>query len=108
MRSEIILILGMAIVTILTRYPLLAALSKVSLPTGFKTALEYVPPAVLTAIIVPEVLAPGGTPTITFSNPALIASIAAVVISWRTKNLLATILGGMAVYYLWPILLSAL
>ena len=100
-KTEILLILGMAVVTFATRYPVLAVLSKRQLPETFKLALEFVPPVVLTAIIVPEVLAPQGVVWLALSNNALAASLAAILISWRTKNLLATILGGMAVYWLW-------
>jgi branched-subunit amino acid transport protein len=100
-KAETIMILGMAVVTFATRYPVLAILSKRQLPETFKQALEYVPPVVLTAIIVPEVLAPEGPVWLSVSNNALIASLAAILVSWRTKNLLATILVGMAVYWLW-------
>jgi len=100
-RDEFLLILGMAVVTYATRYPLLAWFSQRPLPERFKTALAYVPAAVLTAIIVPAMLAPTGQISISLSNSALAASLAAVLISWRTKNLLATIVFGMAVYWLW-------
>lgn len=99
--NEIVLILGMALVTFATRYPVLAVLSKRQLPPVFKQALGYVPPVVLTAIIVPEVLAPGGQLSFSISNNALAASLAAVLVSWRSQNLLATIVVGMAVYWLW-------
>ena len=59
-RNEVLLILGMALVTFATRYPVLAWFSKRPLPERFKAALNYVPAAVLTAIIVPAVLAPSG------------------------------------------------
>jgi branched-subunit amino acid transport protein len=104
-KNEILIILGMAVVTFVTRYPVLAILSKRQLPEHFKLALRFVPPVVLTAIIVPEVLAPQGEIWLGLSNNALSASIAAVLISWRTKNLLATILAGMAVYWLWGVLM---
>jgi branched-subunit amino acid transport protein len=99
--AEILLILGMALVTFATRYPVLAVLSKRRLPEAFKQTLEFVPPVVLTAIIVPEVLAPDGPLSLSLSNNALIASLAAVLVSWRSKNLLATIVVGMAAYWLW-------
>lgn len=98
-KSEILLILGMMLVTFSTRYPVLVYLSRRELPAAFKQALEYVPPAVLSAIIVPEVLAPGGQVQIDFSNAALVASLVAIVVSWRSKNLLATIILGMAVFW---------
>ena len=100
-KSEILLILGMLAVTFSTRYPVLVYLSRRELPETFKQALGYVPPAVLSAIIVPEVLAPNGQVQLDLSNAALVASLVAVVVSWRSKNLLATILIGMAVFWLW-------
>src|SRR5207302_6158295 len=51
--NEVLLIAGMALVTLAIRYPLLALVGKVSLPEPVLRALKYVPPAVLTAIIVP-------------------------------------------------------
>ena len=94
------MILGMAVVTFASRYPVLAILSRRQLPETFKKALEYVPPVVLTAIIVPGVFAPEGDVWLGLSNNALIASVVAVLISWRTNNLLATIIVGMAAYWL--------
>ena len=91
----------MALVTFATHYPVLAILSKRQLPETFKLALGFVPPVVLTAIIVPAVFAPGGEISLSFSNNALIARLVAIIIAWRTKILLATILAGMAVYWLW-------
>ena len=100
-KTEILLILGMSLVTFSTRYPVLVYLSRRELPKTFKQALGYVPPVVLVAIIVPEVLAPGGQVQFSLSNNALAASLVSIFISWRTKNLLLTILVGMAVYWLW-------
>ena len=100
-KIEIFLILGMSIVTFATRYPVLVVLGRHELPESFKQALGFVPPVVLTAIIVPEVLAPGGEVEFSLLNNALVASVVALVVSWRTKNLLATIILGMAVYWLW-------
>jgi branched chain amino acid efflux pump len=102
--NELLLILGMAAVTFATRYPVLAWFSTRPLPERFKTALAYVPAAVLTAIIVPAVLAPDGPVQLTLSNAGLFAGFAAALISWRTKNLLAAIVGGMALYWLWGVL----
>ena len=104
-QNELLLILGMAVVTFATRYPVLAWFSTRPLPERFKTALAFVPAAVLTAIIAPAVLAPNGSVQISLSNAALFAGFAAVLISWRTKNLLATIVGGMALYWLWGALI---
>jgi branched-subunit amino acid transport protein len=91
----------MALVTFATRYPVLALLSRRQLPEAFKQALEYVPPVVLTAIVVPEVLAPDSEVWLSVSNNALGASLVAALVAWRSKNLLATIVVGMGAYWLW-------
>jgi branched-subunit amino acid transport protein len=104
-QDEILLILGMMVVTFGSRYPVLALLSKRELPHEFKLALKYVPVAVLTAIIVPEVLAPKGELFLNLSNNALAATLVAILVSLRTKNLLLTIVVGMGTYWLWGLFL---
>lgn len=98
--NEVVLIAGMTAVTFLIRYPVLALLGKVPLPDPVLRALRYVPPAVLTAIIVPEVLLPDGQIEIAY-NGYLVAGIVAAFVSWRTKSLLLTIILGMAALWLW-------
>jgi branched-subunit amino acid transport protein len=103
--NEVLLVTGMAIVTFLIRYPVLALLGKVSLPDPALRALRYIPAAVLTAIIVPAVLLPEGQIKIG-SNAFLLAAIVAVLVSWRTKNLLLTIIIGMASLWIFRALLG--
>jgi branched-subunit amino acid transport protein len=99
--NELLLLAGMAAATIATRIPLLVALSRRKLPTGIERALRYVPPAVLAAIIVPMALLREGELHVGLDNAALGASMLAAVISWRTKNLLLTIVLGMAIFLAW-------
>lgn len=98
--NEVVLIAGMTAVTFLIRYPVLALLGKVPLPSPVLRALRYVPPAVLTAIIVPEVLLPDGQLKIA-NNAYLVAGTIAALVSWRTRSLLLTIILGMAALWLW-------
>lgn len=98
---EIWMVLGMMAVTFGVRYPVLALVSKLSLPQAVVDALKFIPPAVLTAIVVPAVLLPAGRVDFGLNNAYLIAGIAAAVISWRTKNLLLTIVLGMAIFLGW-------
>lgn len=93
--NEFLLIAGMALATMATRIPLLMMLSRRQLPQGLFQALKYVPPAVLSAIIFPAVLMPGGSLTLDWAHPPLLASIVAVLVAWRTRNLLLTIVIGM-------------
>ena len=98
--NEWLLIAGMTAVTYATRYPVLALLGRLPLPPALFRALRLVPVAVLTAISVPAVLAPAGELQATFANPYLWGSLVAVAVSWRTRNLLATIVVGMLVFAL--------
>lgn len=98
---EILMVAGMMLVTFGVRYPVLALVSKVTLPAPMMSALKYIPAAVLTAIIGPAVLQPQGQLDISFSNAYLVAAAAAALIAWRTKNLLLTIVLGMAIFLGW-------
>ena len=104
---ELYLITAMAMVTFLIRYPLLAFSSRIKLPSQLIEALNYLPPAILTAIVVPEILMPTNAKiALSFTNARLIGAIAAILISWRTKNLLFTIIGGMLAFFIWQWLLT--
>ena len=66
------------------------------LPPALGRALRFVPPAVLSAIIFPELALSAGKLFLSPSNPRLIAGILAAIVAWRTKNVMVTILVGMA------------
>ncbi len=59
-------------------------------------ALRFVPVAVLSALIAPALFFPSGSLDVSFSNIRLIAGILAILVAWRTKNVLLTIFTGMA------------
>jgi branched-subunit amino acid transport protein len=104
--NEFLLIAGLAAATISTRIPVLMLLSRRKLPAGIASALKYVPPAVLSAIILPIVLLPGGKLSLQLNNAPLIASLFAALIAWRKRNLLLTIVLGMAFLLVWRFLFS--
>ena len=87
---------GMAAVTYFTRYAMLAWLGG-DMPDLLRRWLRYVPPAVLAALIVPAALAPQGQ--IQIGLPA-VALLVGGVVAWRTRNVLATIISGLAAYWL--------
>lgn len=98
----------MALVTFSIRYVLLPFSGRIRLSPRVQRALGYVPPAVLTAIIVPMSLMPGGHGVqLSLTNPYLIGALATVIIGRVGKNLLVTIVGGMAVFMAWQWILKA-
>jgi len=100
--NEFLLIAGMAVVTFGIRYSMFAVAGKVEFPAGLVNALKYVPPAVLTAIVVPAVLMPGGEEiNLSYTNAYLVGALVAGVVGWTSKNLLLTIVVGMTVFLGW-------
>lgn len=105
--NEVLMIAGMALVTFAVRYPVMVLVGKIPLPQPVFRALRYVPPAVLAAIIIPEVVMDDSSRiALTLENSTLIAGIVAALVAWRTKNLLLTILLGMGALWLWRALLA--
>ncbi|MCB9100493.1 MAG: AzlD domain-containing protein [Anaerolineales bacterium] len=100
--NELYLIAGMAVVTFVIRYSMFAVAGRFEFSTRLTEALRYVPPTVLTAIIVPSVLMPGGESIdLSWTNAYLVGAVAAMGLGWVSNNLLLTIVGGMAVFLSW-------
>lgn len=96
------MIIGMALVTFAVRYPVMLLVGKLPMPDRLFKALRYVPPAVLAAIIVPGMLMPdGSTLEVTPANSYLVAGVISAIIAWRTRNLLLTIVLGMAFFLIY-------
>jgi len=93
-------ILLMGLVTYAIRLGPILFFSQREMPELLRRALRYVPTAVLTAIIVPDVLLPGGELALSLMNMRLVAGVAAALIAWRTHNVFWTIAVGMAVLWL--------
>jgi branched-subunit amino acid transport protein len=78
------------------RFSLIYLFGRFEVPQTMRKALHYVPPAVLSAIIFPELLYPSGNFDLSFGNIRLVAGIIAMFVAWYTRNTLLTILAGMA------------
>ena len=90
----------MIIVGILTfgiRLSFIVILDRWETPPILQRALRFVPIAVLAAIIVPELVMPGGSLNISFTNLRLLAGIVAMLVAWKTKNIVWTIVAGMGI-----------
>ncbi len=106
--DEILMIAGMTAVTFLIRYVLLAVADRFRMPPLMEQALYYVPPAVLTAIILPSVLLPAGTWDLGWDNAYLFGAAAALGggIIFRKHTLMASISIGLIVFFIWRFLFS--
>jgi len=100
------LIIGMTALTFLPRYLPLAFAGKVRIPLLLKQALELVPIAVLTAIVVQMSLVRDGTITVGLDNHYLIASVVAFAVALWRRHLMLTIVVGLVVFAVCRVLLS--
>jgi len=69
-------------------------------------ALRFVPVAVLSALIAPALFLPKGSLDLSVGNIRLIAGLLAILVAWRTKNILLTIVVGMACLLILQMLIS--
>ncbi|MBK9054606.1 MAG: AzlD domain-containing protein [Chloroflexi bacterium] len=92
-------ILLMGLVTYAIRLGPILFFSQREMPDLLLRALRYVPTAVLTAIILPEMLYPGGELALSLLNMRLVAGVAAALVAWRTHNFFLTIAVGMVVLW---------
>ncbi|AMP38544.1 MULTISPECIES: AzlD domain-containing protein [Ralstonia solanacearum species complex] len=91
----VLLISGAA--TYLIRLSFIALEGRMNLPLWFRSALPYVPAAMLMALIAPDLLVRGGALAVSVDNPRLVAGIVAIVIARVTRSAMWTIVVGMAV-----------
>jgi len=90
---------AMGLVTYATRLSLIVLLERVTIPEVVQKALRFVPLTVLSAIIFPEILRPGGQLLVSVGNPRLLAGLVAALVAWRSKSVLLTI--GLGMGALW-------
>ena len=104
MNIWLVMLLG-GLITFGMRFSLIYLFGKFQVPETMRRALHYVPPAVLSAIIFPELFLHDGVLDISLSNVRLLAGFVAVLVAWFSKNTLITILAGMLALFLLQIFL---
>ncbi len=95
-----LIVIGMGSATYLIRLSFIALFGRIDVPPIIRRALRFVPPAVLSAIIFPEMLSPSGSLDVSLGNVRLLAGIIAALVAWRSKNVLLTIGIGMAALWI--------
>jgi branched-subunit amino acid transport protein len=97
--STTVLLLTMAacgLVTFLIRLSFIAFGHHLPDDPRIEALLRYVPPAILGALIAPEIFMIGGNLTSVPDNPRLWAALVALLVARLTRSVLATIAAGMA------------
>jgi branched-subunit amino acid transport protein len=96
----VLLVLGMGIVTYLPRWIPLILLSRRQLPEWLRQWLDFIPVAVLSALILPAVVTSGDPRQLAVFQPTLLVSIPVFIFAWKTRSLAGTVIIGMALFWI--------
>jgi branched-subunit amino acid transport protein len=104
MNIWLVMLLG-GLITFAIRFSFIYLFGRFHIPETVRRALHYVPPAVLSAIVFPELFLRDGTLYLSVYNVRLMAGLVAIVVAWYSKNTLLTIVIGMLALFLFQWLL---
>ncbi|HSB97136.1 MAG TPA: AzlD domain-containing protein [Spongiibacteraceae bacterium] len=97
-------IVGLTVMTAMSRSLFLLAGTRVKIPHNVQRALRYAPAAALVALIAPEILSVDHTLSMAAlqpaQNPKLLAAIFSGVLFFYTRHMLLMIVTGMALFTL--------
>jgi branched-subunit amino acid transport protein len=91
-------IVGLAVVTVVTRSFFFISSKSWQLPHWAQRGLQYAPIAALSAVVIPEIITVQGELVSTWQDARLYAAVAGVAAYFWRRDVLVTIVGGMAVY----------
>ena len=91
-------ILGLAVVTVLARSFFFISSQSWQLPNWAQRGLQYAPIAALSAVVIPAVITVQGELVSTGQDARLYAAVVGVAAYFSRRDVLITILAGMAVY----------
>jgi branched-subunit amino acid transport protein len=91
-------IVGMAVLNYLVRFPPIAIVSRVELPRPVARWLSFVPIAVMGALVASEVLRPGGQWISPLTSPNIYAAVITALVFRYTRSFLGATVAGMAAF----------
>ena len=97
--SDWALIIYCGIITYLTRFSMIAILKKEMFNNRVREVLSYVPSAIFPAIIFPAIFLDDLGAFQFDDNPKILAAAIAMIIGILSRNIIATIISGLASYW---------
>jgi len=95
----LVMLLG-GLVTFGMRFSLIYLFGRFEVPETVRKALHYVRPAVLSAIIFPELFLHDGALNLSLENTRLLAGLVAIAVAWVSRDTLITFIAGMIALFL--------
>ena len=94
-----ILFISCGLITFLTRFSMIALLKKEMFNDRIREVLSFVPSAIFPAIIFPAIFLDSSGDFQLENNPKIMAAVIAMLIGIISKNIIATIIAGLASYW---------
>ena len=94
------IIIGMGVVTYIPRWLPLFFLTRRRLPGWLIDWLDFIPAAILSALILPALVTTGEPRHLVWARPDLWVAIPTLIFALRTRSLAGTVVIGMALYWL--------
>lgn len=94
-----LLFIAVGLGTFTLRFLFINLFGKIEMPYWLNRALRFVPAAALAALVFPALTHPTGHLDLSLQNFRLLAGLGGAIIAWRTRNVLLTILVGMAMLW---------
>ncbi len=93
----VVCVVGLAVVTVLTRGFFLLSERELTLPPWAMQGLRYAPLAALVAVIAPEIVLTDGALIATWADARIYAVLVGTAYFWWRRGILGTIVSGTAV-----------
>jgi branched-subunit amino acid transport protein len=94
-----LLFIALAVGTYALRLSFIYLFGKIEIPDWLRRALRFVPASVLAALVFPALTYPNGTLDLSPGNVRFLAGLGGALVAWKTKNVLWTIVVGMALFW---------
>ena len=95
--AAIVAIVGLTVITLLTRGFFLFTRREIPFPNWLREGLRYAPLAALAAVVLPEIVMRDGRLITTLLDARIFAVLAAAAYFYWCRGILGTIVAGMAV-----------
>jgi branched-subunit amino acid transport protein len=95
MKTFLWIVIGMLAVTYLARLVPMLVLSRMEIPEGFRRWLQFVPVAVLSALLAPNILLQNERLALRLDNTYLLAAVPTMIVAARFKNIFLTVFCGI-------------
>ncbi|WP_266075586.1 AzlD domain-containing protein [Haladaptatus caseinilyticus] len=96
-----LIIIGAGVGTYAIRVSFIAFFGRLDdIPDWIERALRFVPAAVLSALVVPQFVYADGAISLSPDNLRLFAGGLAILVAWKTEDILATLAAGMGALWL--------